>query len=150
MGKKIIDYKTRRDASRGRKSKAGRGKKIKSDSIIYTPAFFGIYGRDLHYCFCFCLFFTSPAHVHLTKVDAYPALFTMVPLIQTWKAPNAIHPKTSVQLDQLNIQRAMWWIIVRKKSDQLTEEDDNTCSIYLLKTPWLFYLHEIVLKHWSH
>ena len=36
IGKKIIDIKTRRDASRGRKSKAG-GKKIKSDSIIYTP-----------------------------------------------------------------------------------------------------------------
>ena len=32
-----MDIKTRRDASRGRKSKAG-GKKIKSDSRIYTPA----------------------------------------------------------------------------------------------------------------
>ena len=37
MGKKIIDFKTRRDASRGRKSKAGGGKKIKSDSFIYNP-----------------------------------------------------------------------------------------------------------------
>ena len=36
MGKKIIDFVTQRDASRGRKSKAG-GKKIKSDSRIYTP-----------------------------------------------------------------------------------------------------------------
>ena len=31
-----MDIKTRRDASRGRKSKAG-GEKIKSDSRIYTP-----------------------------------------------------------------------------------------------------------------
>ena len=38
MGKKIIDIKLRRNASRGRKSKAGGGGKIKSDSIIYTPA----------------------------------------------------------------------------------------------------------------
>ena len=30
------DFKTRRVVSRGRKSKAGGGKKIKSDSIIYT------------------------------------------------------------------------------------------------------------------
>ena len=37
MGKKTIDFKTQRVASRGRKSKAGGGKKIKSDSIIYTP-----------------------------------------------------------------------------------------------------------------
>ena len=36
MGKKIIDKTTRRDASRGRKSKAGGGNKIKSHSIIYT------------------------------------------------------------------------------------------------------------------
>ena len=36
MGKKIIDFKTQRVASRGRKSKAG-GEKIKSNSIIYTP-----------------------------------------------------------------------------------------------------------------
>ena len=36
MGMKIIDIKMQRDASRGRKSKAGEG--IKSDSIIYTPA----------------------------------------------------------------------------------------------------------------
>ena len=36
VGKKIADFKTRRDASQGRKSKAG-GEKIKSDSIIYTP-----------------------------------------------------------------------------------------------------------------
>ena len=35
MGKKIRDFKAQRDASRGRKSKAGGG--IKSDSIIYTP-----------------------------------------------------------------------------------------------------------------
>ena len=40
MGKKIMDIKTRRDASRGRKSKAGGGEKIKSDSRIYTPDFF--------------------------------------------------------------------------------------------------------------
>ena len=32
-----MDIKMRRDALRGRKSKAGGGKKIKSDSIIYTP-----------------------------------------------------------------------------------------------------------------
>ena len=32
-----MDIKTQRDASRGRKSKAG-GEKIKSDSRIYTPA----------------------------------------------------------------------------------------------------------------
>ena len=38
MGEKIIDIVMRREASRGRKSKAGGGgKKIKSDSIIYTP-----------------------------------------------------------------------------------------------------------------
>ena len=37
MGKKTLDFKTRRVALRGRKSKAG-GQKIKSDSIIYTPA----------------------------------------------------------------------------------------------------------------
>ena len=36
MGKNTIDYDTRRVASRGRKSKAG-GKKINSDSILYTP-----------------------------------------------------------------------------------------------------------------
>ena len=36
MGKKIMDIKMRRDASRGRKSKAG-GREIKSDSIIYSP-----------------------------------------------------------------------------------------------------------------
>ena len=39
MGKKIMDIKMRRDASRGRKSKAGGGEKIKSDSRIYTPEF---------------------------------------------------------------------------------------------------------------
>ena len=32
-----MDIKMRCDASRGRKSKAGGGKKIKSDSRIYTP-----------------------------------------------------------------------------------------------------------------
>ena len=37
MVKKIIDIKTRLDASRGRKAKAGGEKKIKSDSIIYIP-----------------------------------------------------------------------------------------------------------------
>ena len=36
MGNKIIDIETLRDASRGRKSKAG-GRGIKSDSVIYTP-----------------------------------------------------------------------------------------------------------------
>ena len=36
MGIKIIDIKMRCDALWGRKSKAG-GKKIKSDSMIYTP-----------------------------------------------------------------------------------------------------------------
>ena len=35
-----MDKKTRCGASRGRKSKAGGGKKIKSDSRIYTPACF--------------------------------------------------------------------------------------------------------------
>ena len=39
MGKKIMDIKTRRDASRERKSKAGGGDKIKSRSTIYTPVF---------------------------------------------------------------------------------------------------------------
>ena len=34
-----MDIKTRRDASRGRKSKAG-GEKIKSDSRIHTPVFY--------------------------------------------------------------------------------------------------------------
>ena len=33
----MIDKKTRRAASQERKSKAGGGEKIKSDSIIYTP-----------------------------------------------------------------------------------------------------------------
>ena len=37
MGKITIDIKMQRDASRGRKSKTGGGKKIKSDSRIYTP-----------------------------------------------------------------------------------------------------------------
>ena len=36
MGKKIIDIKTQRDASRGRKSKAGGGKKSKATQE-YTP-----------------------------------------------------------------------------------------------------------------
>ena len=36
MGKKIMDIKTRRDASRGRKSKAGGGKKSKATQE-YTP-----------------------------------------------------------------------------------------------------------------
>ena len=36
MGKKIIDFVTHRNASRGKKSKAG-GNKIKSRSTIYTP-----------------------------------------------------------------------------------------------------------------
>ena len=39
MGKKFIDYKTRRNALRGRKSKAGGGGEIKSDSIICILAF---------------------------------------------------------------------------------------------------------------
>ena len=48
----------------------------------------------------FSLFISSSAHLHLTWV----AMLTMVPLIQTWKALNAIHPKiTLVLLDQLNI-----------------------------------------------
>ena len=38
MGKKIIDFVTRRNALRGRKSKAGGAGEIKSHSIIYTPA----------------------------------------------------------------------------------------------------------------
>ena len=36
MGKKMIDKKTQRDASRGRKSKAGGGKKSKATQL-YTP-----------------------------------------------------------------------------------------------------------------
>ena len=36
MGKKIIDFAMRRDASRGRKSKAGGGKKSKAVQL-YTP-----------------------------------------------------------------------------------------------------------------
>ena len=52
----------------------------------------------------FSLFISPPAHLHLTWVAVYPALLTMVPLIQTRKALNAIYPKiTLVQLDQLNI-----------------------------------------------
>ena len=38
MGKKIIDFVMRRNASRGRKSKAGGGKIIKDHRTIYTPA----------------------------------------------------------------------------------------------------------------
>ena len=38
MGKKIIDIKTRRNASRGRKSKAGGGKKSKATQE-YTPLY---------------------------------------------------------------------------------------------------------------
>ena len=40
MGKKTIDFKTRRVASRGRKSKAGGGKVIKGSGTIYTPGNF--------------------------------------------------------------------------------------------------------------
>ena len=36
MGRKIMDIKTQRDASRGRKSKAGGGKKSKATQL-YTP-----------------------------------------------------------------------------------------------------------------
>ena len=47
MGKKIIDFEMRRDASRGRKSKAG-GEKIKSDSIIYTPESIGHFSPNFY------------------------------------------------------------------------------------------------------
>ena len=37
MGRKIIDFVTRRDASRGRKSKVGGGELIKDHRIVYIP-----------------------------------------------------------------------------------------------------------------
>ena len=49
MGKKTIDFETRYDASRERKSKAG-GEKIKSDLIIYTPGKITIIFTKLEDC----------------------------------------------------------------------------------------------------
>ena len=37
MGKKIIDFETRRNATQGKNQRQGGG--IKSDSILYTPGF---------------------------------------------------------------------------------------------------------------
>ena len=81
MGKKNIDLVTRRDASQGRKSKAGGGKIIKGYGIIYTPV--GITNERLvHYHIAFDIFPQSTGTTRKEVVVFRTRPYTRLPYLR--------------------------------------------------------------------
>ena len=139
MGKKIMDIKTGRDASRGRKSKAGGGKKSKATQE-YTPLFFSfLFHRDLsrfpcyyHYLHLrFFLFFSlgGGGRGRLNLDDHW--LQKSFQVLCKWKL-NLLQVQhiSSImnRLKTLNKSKVFWFILILLQ----------LCEIYIFPQPTIF------------